>query len=140
MNKYIYVVSTNQISENFDFRARTYLLERDSFQKHEHFQNFFCLLITVRNVTCGRRGRPYMDYIGMYRPGYGFQAVYSGSIYKTESLGRLEQGIIFQEIDQLFEAFSLGPGRQGIFSEKYKRDQQTFSRFTDNFGNIRLHH
>ena len=34
--------------------------------------------------------KPYMDCIGMYRPGYGFQAVYSGSIHKTESLGRLE--------------------------------------------------
>ena len=45
------------------------------------------------NVTRGRGGgggRPYMDCIGMYCPGYGFQAVYSGGIYKTESLGRLE--------------------------------------------------
>ena len=33
---------------------------------------------------------PYMDYIGMYCPGYGFQTVYSGSIYKTDSLGRQE--------------------------------------------------
>ena len=81
-----------------------------------------------------------MDCIGMYCPGYGFQAVYYGSIYKTESLGRLEQGIIFQEIDQLFEAFSLGLGKQGIATEKYKKDQQTFSRFMDNFGNIRPHH
>ena len=31
MNKYISVVTTNQTSENFDFCARTYLLERDSF-------------------------------------------------------------------------------------------------------------
>ena len=81
-----------------------------------------------------------MDCIGMYCPGYGFQAVYSGSIYKTESLGRLEQGIIFQEIEQLFEAFSLGLGKQRIATEKYKKDQQTFSRFMDNFGNIRPHH
>ena len=46
------------------------------------------------NVTRGRGGGggggPYMEGIGMYSPGYGFQAVYSGSIYKTESLGRLE--------------------------------------------------
>ena len=62
-----------------------------------------------------------MDCIGMYCPGYGFQAVYSGSIYKTESLGPLEQGIIFQEIDQLFEAFSLGLGKQRIATEKYKK-------------------
>ena len=81
-----------------------------------------------------------MDCIGMYCPGYGFQAVYSGGIYKTESLGRLEQGIIFQEIEQLFEAFSLGLGKQRIATEKYKKDQQTFSRFMDNFGNIRPHH
>ena len=46
------------------------------------------------NVTRGRAGggRPYMDCIGMYGlyRYVGFQAVYSGSIYKTESLGRLE--------------------------------------------------
>ena len=40
--------------------------------------------------------------------GYCFQAVYSGIgyNYKSESLG-LEQGIIFQEADQLVEDFSL---------------------------------
>ena len=46
---------------------------------------------------------PYMGYIGMcHREEYGFQAVYSQTIYKSESLG-LEKGIIFLETDQLVE-------------------------------------
>ena len=46
---------------------------------------------------------PYMGYIGMcHREGYGFQAVYSQTIYKSKSLG-LEKGIIFLETDQLVE-------------------------------------
>ena len=45
----------------------------------------------------------YMGYIGMcHREGYGFLAVYSQTIYKSESLG-LEKGIIFLETDQLVE-------------------------------------
>ena len=49
-----------------------------------------------------------MGYIDTCRcEGYGFRAVYSGyGVYKSESLG-LEQGIIFQETDQLVEDFSL---------------------------------
>ena len=38
--------------------------------------------------------------------GNGFQAVFSGIEYITERLG-LEEGIIFQETDQLVEDFSL---------------------------------
>ena len=48
-----------------------------------------------------------MGFIGMCRcEGHGFQAVYSrvGYDYKSEILG-LEQGIIFQETDQLVEDF-----------------------------------
>ena len=42
-----------------------------------------------------------MGYIGMcVCEGYGFQAVYSG-------IGYINQGIIFQETDQLVEDFSL---------------------------------
>ena len=44
-----------------------------------------------------------MGYIGMCRcERYGFQAVYR--VYKSERLG-LEEGIIFQETDQLVEDF-----------------------------------
>ena len=51
---------------------------------------------------------PYLGYIGMCRcEGYGFQAVLLWDrVYKSESLG-LEEGIIFQETDQLAEDFSL---------------------------------
>ena len=55
----------------------------------------------------GGRVLPCMGFIGMCRcEGHGFQAVYSrvGYDYKSESLG-LEQGIIFQETDQLVEDF-----------------------------------
>ena len=47
-----------------------------------------------------------MGHIGMCRcEGYGFQALYSRiAVYKSEHLG-LEEGIIFQETDQLVEDF-----------------------------------
>ena len=57
----------------------------------------------------GGGGYCHMGYLCMCLcEGYCFQAVYSGIgyNYKSESLG-LEQGIIFQEADQLVEDFSL---------------------------------
>ena len=41
-------------------------------------------------------------------------------VYKSESWG-LEQGIIFQETDQLVEDLSLDQGNRGIVTEKYKK-------------------
>ena len=49
-----------------------------------------------------------MGYIGMcVCEGYGFQAVYSG-------IGYINQGIIFQETDQLVEDFSLDEGNREL--------------------------
>ena len=65
-----------------------------------------------------------MGYIEMCRcEEYGFQAVYSRiGVYKSEHLG-LEQGIIFQETDQLVEDFiqtretaTIGQGGFGEFT------------------------
>ena len=48
-----------------------------------------------------------MGSIGLYIcEGYGFQGVYPGIGYINQSLG-LEEGIIFQETNQLVEDFRL---------------------------------
>ena len=63
-----------------------------------------------------------MSFIGMcHCEGYDFQAVYSGIwyIYISESLG-LEQGVIFQETDQLDEDFSLDQGNQEMLLKNVK--------------------
>ena len=49
--------------------------------------------------------------------GYGFQAVKSGIGYRKQSLG-LEQGIIFQENDQLIEDFNLDQGNLELTLKK----------------------
>ena len=51
--------------------------------------------------------------------GYGFQAVKSGICYRKQSLG-LEQGIIFQENDQLIEDFNLDQGYRELTLKKIK--------------------
>ena len=49
-----------------------------------------------------------MGYIDMsHSEGYGFQAVYSGIGYTNQRVLGVEQGIIFQETDQLVEDFNL---------------------------------
>ena len=49
----------------------------------------------------------------------------SGQGYKSESLG-LEQGIIFQETDQLVEYLASRLGKLGIATQKYKKNQVGF--------------
>ena len=54
----------------------------------------------------GRGVLPYMGYIGMCScEGFSSSLLWD-RVYKSASLG-LEQGIIFQETDQLVEDFSL---------------------------------
>ena len=54
--------------------------------------------------------------------GYGFEALYSGTGYINhwESLG-LENGIIFQETDQLVEGFSLNKGNRELPLKNMKK-------------------
>ena len=50
----------------------------------------------------------------------------SDRVYKSESLG-LEQGILFQETDQLVkDNFQSRLGKAGIATEKYKQNQISF--------------
>ena len=71
---------------------------------------------------------PYTGHIKLWAiidmcrcEGYGFQAIIlRDRVYKSESLG-LEQGIIFQETDQLLEDFSLNLGNWELPLKKIKQ-------------------
>ena len=71
----------------------------------------------VRNPSPSQLHYGLYRYVPLWRVWFSSSLLWD-RVYKSESLG-LEEGIIFQETEQLVEDFSLGQGKLGIAPQKY---------------------
>ena len=71
----------------------------------------------MRNPSPSQLHHGLYRYVPLWRVWFSSSLLWD-RVYKSESLG-LEEGIIFQETEQLVEDFSLGQGKLGIAPQKY---------------------